>query len=687
MDNIVVNLCNGYYNSNEKDLLYEGEINLVHDIIILLDRLLSTDKRITSILKEFCDVCREINILDKTVHSDECVDLLLDQLKAVQYGSVSYRKDTILHLKSLFERVNVTLNDRLDFFEASKTSIHSYFDDLAECTTENEIVDSRQKIDSLKLLSIDKIASHPWFSTCELRLLSEAIVNLTARLYYNGNIVLAAHKLRGENPPSQSYKHGAILVLLFWSLSECFGNDRSGYSRWQDPTFSLFLTMLNLLLLLWMWGVTVSVCRSRGIDFVTLLQLRHVPLFYTSSPENEIFRMATDMTLLVLSSFVLYNKARTGAISPTLIYTLIILLISYFIYQMYSPLETKRVWWKALLKVLCAPSTSVTFTDSYVGDLLTSLVKVSITTFVSCVFLWHLLVGFLSGDDMQTVRSAVWAWSNGRTSQFVVVPILTLGPLWIRLVHCMQRMVESGHRWPHMGNAVKYLSAFSVICVGTYSPATRYQAWWVATFLWVTVYQFLWDVFMDWGLFELRPESHRLFKIRDVRLLGSEDQYLFVMLFNFCLRFSWTLSLLPESTSSDTPVYNLFIRHLTPIVTSVEIVRRMIWGILRLEYEHIDRFGSGASTLSSGVMAKMAVSSSRDRDPPTDLAGARMGYQVATVDWVSYCPGLHTWLDVFVRKFFLPEANDAQILRVADCSLLLLVVLYVLVASGSFSVS
>ena len=57
-----------------------------------------------------------------------------------------------------------------------------------------------------------------------------------------------------------------------------------------------------------------------------------------------------------------------------------------------------------------------------------------------------------------------------------------------------------GRRWPHLGNALKYATAMSVSLFGTFQPQMKSSWVWVFCFVYATLYQFTWDVVMDWDL-------------------------------------------------------------------------------------------------------------------------------------------------------------------------------------------
>ena len=82
---------------------------------------------------------------------------------------------------------------------------------------------------------------------------------------------------------------------------------------------------------------------------------------------------------------------------------------------------------------------------------------------------------------------------------------------------------------------------------------------------------------MDWGLG--RPN----FGFLGPRLMFPKQIYYYgVIIADLFLRFMWVLTLLPPQSGAkfEIPAY------LTAVTMSVELLRRTLWGFLRLEHEH-----------------------------------------------------------------------------------------------------
>jgi EXS family len=104
--------------------------------------------------------------------------------------------------------------------------------------------------------------------------------------------------------------------------------------------------------------------------------------------------------------------------------------------------------------------------------------------------------------------------------------------------------------------------------------------------------QIWWDLFMDWGLFVRDPLTGG-WNLRSQRLYPSQSIYWALAVVNTLLRFCWTLSFVPlrylstagvltNNFSSDT-----WASILAPTIASAEVVRRTLWGLLRVEWEAI----------------------------------------------------------------------------------------------------
>lgn len=398
---------------------------------------------------------------------------------------------------------------------------------------------------------------------------------------------------------------GAAGVLLCWALSECFNNERSSYRVWNDPTFAIFMCIGDFLLLQFMWGVSMFVWHRAGIDFVHLLQLQGTEIAATKHPAAMVIQSATCYSLVFLVVFIAFNKcvhfALRGGMSLAYAHSIPVLLALYFLHVVFNPFPTRQIWLQMLGRVLAAPFYPVVFRDGYVGDILTSLVRVLIPCAFSLLYVCISIYAWVFNDLRWTISMSDRWWTASTFCRLVLIPLLTLYPLVIRFLQCLRRSVETGRRWPHLVNALKYTSAIVVIAFATFQPSLRAEGWWIASLIGATLFQYSWDLTQDWGIVAISiPDGggHRnildrladmSWTMRSKRLLGPRWVYLAVMGFNLALRFAWTLTLLPPPEEDDqVSLYAFVVTHIGPIIAAAEIVRRMVWGFFRLEFEQIE---------------------------------------------------------------------------------------------------
>ena len=346
---------------------------------------------------------------------------------------------------------------------------------------------------------------------------------------------------------------------------------------------------------------------------------------------------ALDMSMPVLFNFHLYIDAYNhieayGSEAPAKILPLIFL--SVLIVRSFVPPGRRGHFWGTMKFTFMAPFHKVRFRDAFIGDLVTSLVRPLQDVLFALSYYVTVIYGTLSGkfglSASATILEQSWLLHN------VVLPSVALLPLWWRFLQTLRQCYDSGKRWPHLGNAVKYLSAALVVLYGMTHPEDRRSSWWLVSFALCLIYQVFWDVFVDWELIEIVPRtddtihsenswftsasSYRAnswflsvrmqlcqplhwilakvprwnqIQLRSRRLYKTESFYWKVLLYNTVFRFAWMLCYIPAyrlsvsgqehvvTFSSDT---NSYVGVLLPVA---EILRRTVWGFLYLENKTI----------------------------------------------------------------------------------------------------
>ncbi len=216
------------------------------------------------------------------------------------------------------------------------------------------------------------------------------------------------------------------------------------------------------------------------------------------------------------------------------------------------------------VRMVQAPFVSVTFMDGFIADICTSMIWPCIHIFTS---LSVLFIQPLAGSSTSHLILHTY-----------VLPLCRITPLWWRFAQCLRTSYDTQQRWPQLGNAFKYMmTAHISLYYGIRSNAAEAGGHyvWYLTWIGTTIYQLVWDVQMDWNLVS---SSER--QLRHKQLYSSSHWYYIILGLNTLLRFGWTWSYLPFPLLQQKQLSRSSF-----LLSILEIVRRMIWGWIRVEWE------------------------------------------------------------------------------------------------------
>lgn len=223
----------------------------------------------------------------------------------------------------------------------------------------------------------------------------------------------------------------------------------------------------------------------------------------------------------------------------------------------------------------------------------------------------------------------------------MLAPCIAALPFFFRAMQCLRRYRDT--REPkHLFNFGKYMASLLVVFVGSYLSTHGYAVLFVSVF--ATVYAATWDVAMDWGLTlrDVSPwkraesymyEGHESAQTSVVvaddatrrqsakfeRHFGAHT-YLLAALLDIVARFSWVQTLMPTSVLTN----DILGKEALSIGTAaLEIARRSMWAVLRIEWEQVSN-ASGFRTLL-WVPAKLHTETMVARLNPLAMADGRSG--------------------------------------------------------------
>ncbi|KAJ1724442.1 Signal transduction protein [Coemansia erecta] len=291
---------------------------------------------------------------------------------------------------------------------------------------------------------------------------------------------------------------------------------------------------------------------------------------------------------LELSSFFLLISSVVFWINFTLriehnayicIYVLLGVLLGLFLMPLKTFYWTSR-WWlmKSLWRILFSGLYRVEFRDFFLGDEMCSL------TYTFSMILMLGCAGTHKWSDLdETCNTSQW-WSN---AAFLMLPNV------FRLLQCIRRFVDSGDAFPHLANGAKYSSTIITIWLASANRIAGGNAWrsvWVASAIANSCFTSLWDLLMDWGLFESRSK-HRF--LRSELKFDRPWVYYVAIVVDVILRFVWITQISPNFFSFGHKVHQSTIAYIAAVL---EVLRRFSWNFFRVENEHISNCGQFRAT-------------------------------------------------------------------------------------------
>ena len=352
---------------------------------------------------------------------------------------------------------------------------------------------------------------------------------------------------------------------------------------------TIFYCLGNILLLSWLWGLCVKIWSLNGINFMALLDIDEN--IDQNNFLNKILSLCMELSLSLMISLLFVINIYSGSIyffsqESIIIQLITITIISYFCYRFSGTIGTYK---HVILQVVLAPFYPVSFRDGYIGDLLTSLSREFINIYLSIIYIILSIPKlFIQKNTISNIDFKLY--SEGWYFKYIWFPLFTLMPLNIRLLQCLRRSIETGKRWPHMGNALKYTSAILVISLSIFHPMVRKDTSWLLCFFCSTLYQYMWDLTMDWGMLQYNTIQNK-FYFRKNLIYKSTWIYISAIIINFLLRFTWLILLVPTFVTDEYTLFKIVYRNWLPFISVAEICRRMLWSIFRLEWEHLEVYG------------------------------------------------------------------------------------------------
>lgn len=349
----------------------------------------------------------------------------------------------------------------------------------------------------------------------------------------------------------------------------------------------LFRGPLFIIIFLFLIGINVYGWRTSGVNHVLIFELD--PRDHLS--EQHLFEIASIFAVFWSLSVLLYLFSPQIEMNANLFPLLLVFAMFIFLVNPTHTLRHNARFWllKVLTRVVRAPFVKVNFADFWLADQLNSLVPILLDfEYLICYYL-----SLYSNHD-QNVSSDSCVFST--TTDLVLRTLVACLPAWFRFAQCLRRYNDDSRGvFPHLINAGKYSTTFFVVIFSTFTKLTisKYDnsfsnpffICWITSMIVSSCYTYIWDIKMDWGLFDAKSPSKDYPFLREEIVYSSPHYYYFAIIEDLILRFGWTLSV------SLTEIGVIHADIVVSILAPLEIFRRFVWNFFRLENEHLNNCG------------------------------------------------------------------------------------------------
>ncbi|CAG5861061.1 unnamed protein product [Menidia menidia] len=356
------------------------------------------------------------------------------------------------------------------------------------------------------------------------------------------------------------------------------------------PLVRIYRGGFLLIQFLFLLGINTYGWRQAGVN--------HVLIFEINPRDNlshqHLFEIAGFLGVLWCLSILscLYSKYiyLPMQINPLILYGFMVLFLI-------NPLKTcyykSRFWLlKLLFRVFTAPFHRVEFADFWLADQLNSLVFVLMDLeYLICFYIFELQWADSEGLLPSLKDPGDYVCHSYSYGLRAVIQCL---PAWFRFIQCLRRYRDTKRAFPHLVNAGKYSTTFFVVTFAALYATHREQGHTDADMFFYllvvfstisSLYTLIWDLRMDWGLFD-RGAGENTF-LREEIVYPHKAYYYCAIIQDVILRFAWTIQISLTTMTRIHSVGDIVATVLAPL----EVFRRFVWNFFRLENEHLNNCG------------------------------------------------------------------------------------------------
>ncbi|XP_053326359.1 xenotropic and polytropic retrovirus receptor 1 [Spea bombifrons] len=270
-----------------------------------------------------------------------------------------------------------------------------------------------------------------------------------------------------------------------------------------------------------------------------------------------------------------------------------LMLYGFMLLFLVNPTKTfyykSRFWLlKLLFRVFTAPFHKVEFADFWLADQLNSLAVILMDLeFMICFYSFEL--------DWDSPTGLIHEGTGiCNTYSYGVRAVVQCIPAWLRFIQCLRRYRDTKRAFPHLVNAGKYSTTFFMVTFGAlysthkdrhHSDFQVFFYLWIISYFVSSCYTLIWDLKMDWGLFD-RNAGENTF-LREEIVYPQKAYYYCAIIQDVILRFAWTIQISLTTLNLFQDAGDI----ISTILAPLEVFRRFVWNFFRLENEHLNNCG------------------------------------------------------------------------------------------------